>query len=175
MDNNIVTLNQLLNVSETIKENADLNNKVNQLIEECLFNRYDTINIKDKLLKLFADFKSARYLYDFPVEENISISPTYEVHASSSQRSTASQVENAVSRYLDKKIYTTDVYNSLIKVSYKLTDDEAVYMTNTFFTHIAEERIAEIIGISKTYLQKIKKSCLIKLWVELEKYCSEDD
>lgn len=171
----IVTLNQLLNVSDMIKDNADANSKVNQLLDEYICNQYDTIYIKDELLKLFATFKSARYLYDFPVEENVSISPTYEVHEGFTQRSTASQVENAVSRYVDKQLFTTDIYHSLIKVSYKLTNDEVVYMTNTFFTHKAEESIAEIIGISKTYLQKIKKSCLVKLWVELEKYCIKDD
>lgn len=171
----IVTLNQLLNVSDMIKGNADANSKVNQLLDEYICHQYDTIYIKDELLKLFAEFKSARYLYDFPVEENVSISPTYEVHEGFTQRSTASQVENAVSRYVDKQLHTTDVYHSLIKVSYKLTNDEVVYMTNTFFTHKAEESIAEIIGISKTYLQKIKKSCLVKLWVELEKYCIKDD
>lgn len=171
----IVTLNQLLNVGDTISDNANTNNKVNQLLDEYVCNQYDSANIKSELLKLFATFKSARYLYDFPVEENIKINPNYELREGFTQRSTSSQVENAVARYVDKQLLTTDIYNSIIKVSYKLTGDEVVYLINTFLTHKAEESIAEIIGISKTYLQKIKKSCLVKMWVELEKYCTQDD
>ncbi len=172
---NIVTLNQLLNIGELISNNATANSKVNQLLDEYVCNQYDHSYIKQELLKLFATFKSARYLYDFPVEENIKMSPNYELREGFTQRSTTSQVENAITRYIDKQILTTDIYYSIIKASYKLTDAEVVYLQNTFLTHKSEEDISELVGISKTYLQKIKKSCLIKLWVELEKYCIKDD
>lgn len=170
----IVTLNKLLEISNTISSNADQFSSVNQLLDEYVSNQYDCQDIKQKLLKLFAKFKSARYLYDFPVEENIKTTPNYDTREYSSQRSTASQVENAVARFVDKQLLTTDIYNSIIKVSYKLTKSEVVYLINTFLDHQAEESIAEIVGVSKTYLQKIKKSCLVKMWVELEKYCIDD-
>lgn len=172
---NIITLNQLLNVSNSITLNASQNKEYNQLLDEAICNRYNIIDNKKRLQDLFAKFKSARYLYDFPVEENIKINPNYEFHDSFTQRSTTSQVENAVSRYIDKQLLTTDIYNTLMKVSYKLTEDEVIYLINTFLTHKSEEDIAEILGISKTYLQKIKKSCIVKMWVDLKKYCKEDD
>ena len=170
----IVTLDQLINVGSTITDNANSNSEVNQLLDEYICNQYDCTNIKSELLKLFATFKSARYLYEFPKDANIKITPTYELREGFTQRSTTSQVENAVSRYVDKQLLTTDIYTSIIKTSYKLTGAEVVYLINTFLVHKSEENIAEIIGISKTYLQKIKKSCLVKLWVELEKYCQDD-
>ncbi len=170
----IVTLEQLLNVGDTIVNNANSNSKINQLLDEYICNQYDCITIKSKLLKLFATFKSARYLYEFPEDDNIKITPTYELREGFTQRSTTSKIENAVSKYIDKQIFTTDIYLSIIKTSYKLTSAEVIYLNNTFLIHVSEERIAEIIGISKTYLQKIKKSCLVKLWVELEKYCQDD-
>lgn len=171
---NVVTLNQLLNVSQTIKDNSSTNQQFNELLDAYICNQYDLVDIKDRLDKLFSFFKSARYLYDFPLEDSINISPNYDYKESFTQRSTQSKIENAVQGYIDKQIETTNIYYSLMKVSYKLTGDEVVYLENTFFTHRSEEDVAELIGISRTYLQKIKKSCLVKMWVDLKQYCDED-
>lgn len=172
--NNVVTLNQLLNVSSTIQDNASKNAEYNELLDNYVCMQYDILSDKEKLDKLFSSFKSARYLYDFPLEEQVSITPSYEYKESFTQRSITSQVENAVQRYVDMQILTTDIYYSIMKVSYKLTNDEVIYLINTFLAHKSEEDIAEIIGISRTYLQRIKKSCIVKMWVELKKYCEEE-
>lgn len=169
----IVTQNELLNIDNTIITNAGTFKGSNTLLEEYVYNRYDVLEEKSKLLKLFSDFKSARYLYDFPVETNMTITPLYEEKVGSAQRKIVSQVENAIERYVDKQLLTTEIYNSIIKVSFKLTGDEVIYLINTFLVHKSEEDIAYIIGISKTHLQKIKKSCIVKMWVELEKYCEK--
>lgn len=171
----IVTLNQLLDISNAITLNAQKHIEYNQLLDESICNSYDILENKKKLQELFAKFKSARYLYDFPIENNIRTTPVYEERIGFSQRTATSQVENAVVKHLDEMIYTTDIYNSLMKASYKLTGDEVIYLINTFLIHKSEDDIAELIGISKTYLQKIKKSCIVKMWVDLKKYCSEDD
>lgn len=175
MNNFIVTLDQLLTVSNTIRTNASKNQEYNQLLDDYICNQYDIADMRDNLYKLFAKFKSARYLYDFPVESNIKISSNYVLREEEVQRSTTSQIENAIERYVDKQLLTTEIYNSILKVSYKLTGDEVVYFINTFLSRKSEEEISEIIGVSRTYLQKIKKSCIVKLWVNLEKYCIEDD
>lgn len=171
----IVTLNQLLNIKDLIADNSKSYSDDNELLEDYVLGQYDTIHIREELLKLFADFKSARYLYDFPLDENIKITSSTSNHEVSTQKNTTSQIEKAIEKYIDKQLLTTDIYNSIIKVSYKLTNDEVLYLTYTFLTYKSEEYIAELIGISKSYLQKIKKSCLIKLWTELKKYCKEDD
>jgi len=171
----IVTLNELLNVSNSIKENADKHKEFNDLLEDVICNKYDTVYIKKELVDLFANFKSARYLYDFPIADTIKMTPIYERDESFHQRSNVSKVEQAVARCVDKQLLTTNVYYSIIKVSYKLTHDEVIYLLNTFLSHKSEEDIAEIIGTSKTSLQKVKKSCLVKLWVDLEQYCKKDD
>jgi len=171
----IVTQSELLNISNSIEDNAKIYKDGNQILDEVICKQYDVIRIKEKLKKLFEDFKSAKYLYDFPLEERIKISADYEYKVGSSQRSNASKVENAVLRETDKLIYTTDVYNSIINLSYKLTGYEAIYLINTFLRHKSEEEIATIIEMSKTYLQKIKKSCIVKMWINLKQYCDEDD
>ena len=171
----IVTLNELINISDYIKEVSDKNKQYNELIDEKICDRYDITDIKNQLIDLINRFKSARYLYEFPISNSIKITPTYERDESSHQRSNISKVEQAIEKQIDKQLLTTDIYNSIIKVSYKLIDAEVVYLINTFLTHKSEEDIAEIIGISKTYLQKIKKSCLVKMWTDLRQYCEIDD
>ena len=126
------------------------------------------------MLKLFENFKSARYLYKFPISDTIRINPTYESKEICFQKSSQSQIEKAVEKYVDKQILTTEIYNSILDVSNRLTNSECAYLINTFLQHKSEESIAEIIGISKTYLQRIKKSCIVKMWTELEKYCESD-
>lgn len=172
---NIVTLDQLVNISKVIIGNVEINEEFNLLLDESISNQFDILEGKKQLLDLFSKFNSARYLYDFPIEQNVKISPNYELHESSHQRIITSQVENAIERYVDKQLLTTEIYNSIIKLSYKLTNDESIYLLNTFFKHKSEEEISEIIGISKTYLQKIKKSCIVKMWIELKCYCENDN
>ena len=37
----------------------------------------------------------------------------------------------------------------------------------------SEDKISDLLNISRTYLQKIKASCIVKSWIELEKYVKE--
>ena len=171
----IVTLNELINISDYIKSASATNEEYNELIDEKICDQYDIVDIKKKLTDLFTNFRSARYLYNFPVSDSIRTTPIYEKDESFHQRNNVSQVENAVSRYVDKQILTTNIYNSILNVSSKLVDDEVVYMINAFLLRKTEEDIADILGISKTYLQKAKKSCLVKMWTDLRQYCETDD
>ena len=171
----IVTLNELINISDYIKSASSTNEEYNELIDEKICDQYDITDIKNKLVELINKFKSARYLYEFPIGESIKVTPTYERDESFHQRNNVSQVEKAIERKVDKQLLMTDIYNSIIKVSYKLSNSEVIYLINTFLTHKSEESISEILGISKTYLQKIKKSCLVKMWTDLQQYCETDD
>lgn len=171
----IVTINELININDAIESIAKKNIELNELLNDRICNQYDIVDIKKKLTDLFTTFRSARYLYNFPVSDSIRTTPIYEKDESFHQRNNVSQVENAVSRYVDKQILTTNIYNSILNVSSKLVDDEVIYMINTFLLRKSEEDIADILGISKTYLQKAKKSCLVKMWTDLRQYCETDD
>ena len=174
--NGIVTLDQLLNISKNISNYVEQNKVYNILLDENICNNYNIIEIKKKLQSLFTSFKSARYLYEFPVECSISISANYDEKLGGfTQRNNVSKIEQAIQKYTDKQLHTTNVYNTIMILSLKLTGDEAIYLINTFLAHKSEDDIAEIIGVSKSYLQKIKKSCIVKMWIDLKKYCEEDD
>lgn len=57
---NVVTLNQLINISDYVKEIAEQNKQHNELLSEQVCNSYDTSYIRNNLLELFNRFKSAR-------------------------------------------------------------------------------------------------------------------
>ena len=172
---NIVTLDQLLSIKNVLIQNASNYNEDNQLLNEFICDQYDYLKYRKLLKDLLTKFKLAKYLYNFPIENDIKITPNYELKENSVTNSNVSKVEKAVERYMDKQMLTTDIYNSLVKLSKKLTNSEAVYLINTFINTKSEDDIAEIIGISKTYLQKIKKSCIVKMWIELKEYCENKD
>ena len=129
----IVTLNELINISDYIKSASATNEEYNELIDEKICNQYDITDIKNKLVELINKFKSARYLYEFPIGESIKVTPTYERDESFHQRNNVSQVEKAIERKVDKQLLMTDIYNSIIKVSYKLSNSEVIYLINTWY------------------------------------------
>ena len=75
----------------------------------------------------------------------------------------------------DKLIDATSMYYSIMKLGYKFTNSEKVYFINTFLRSkpMSEDKISDLLNISRTYLQKIKASCIVKSWIELEKYVKE--
>lgn len=169
MINRIVSFEQLINIKETIKVNSEKYEQDNNVLESRIYNIYDVLAIKKDLISLFEDFKNAKYLYTFP--SNTKITSNYDYGSKVSSFSSASKIENAIERKIDKQLLTTEIYDSIIGLSYKLTGREAIYLINTFLNHKSEEEIAYMENVSKTYLQKIKKSCIVKMWIDLRKYC----
>lgn len=172
--NNTITLDKLLSIDSDLLDITRKYENQNYLLNDLDCSAYDLNKIKIQLKNLFLKFKNAKYLNKFPIENNVSLTPTYDVKISSSQRSTISQVDKAVMNYLDKQIWVSEVYDSLLILASKLTKSEAVYLIYTFLSYKSEEIIAEKLGICKTSLQRVKKSCLVKMYVELENYIEND-
>ena len=77
----IVTLNELINISDYIKSTSATNEEYNELIDEKICDQYDITDIKNKLVELINKFKSARYLYEFPIGESRSEEHTSELQS----------------------------------------------------------------------------------------------
>lgn len=173
--NNIVTLQQLTNIDEELILISNQIKDKNSLLSSQLCEQYEIKIIKKKLQNLFTEFKTAKYLYQFPIGEKIKVTSNYDYNESISLTTKVSKIEKAVETTIDKQIRITGIYNTLLILGSKLTNNEVVYLINTFFKHHSEENIAEKLYISKTYLQKIKKSCIIKMWIDLKKFCDENE
>jgi len=153
----------LINIS---RKYSDLN----VLLGDEIIENYNILDIKQQLLYLFSKFQSARYFIKTPIEEKAFVlSPSF-ARKEGYKYFNQSIIENTVATVVDNEILITSVYDHLRMVAQKLTIDEVDYLYYTFITHRTEETIAFKMGICKTSLQRIKKSCLIKLWFEYKDY-----
>lgn len=168
--NNVITFDQILNLGDTILE---ITSNKNILMDDSICSQYNIIKCKKNLQELFKEIKTSIYLFSFPKDE-IKITPNYDRKVGSFQKSKVSPVEKIVDRNIDSLLHMTDLYNKIIETCRSLTGDEGTYVHNTFFDTITEEKTAEIIGISRTQLQKIKKSSIVKLWIKLNTFIKED-
>lgn len=139
-------------------------------------NNYDVKEIRSKVEKIFIRFKDAKYVYKYPIEsEMIKITPSYQLREVMSQRSNVSQDESIVARRCEKEYWIVSFYSILMDIiATKLTKEEAIYLIDTFFKSKSEEYIAEKLAMCKGTLQKHKKSCLVKVWVELKALIEEE-
>ena len=169
----IVTLEQLLSLEDTLNSIVKEYDIRNDYIDEEICNQYDILEIKGSLSKILKRFKSARYLYDFSIDERISITPNYETKINQFQQTKDNINFIKVDNNIDARIETTNIYYALTMLCKNVTGDEFNYFMGTFFQRKSEDEIAYLIGISKTYLQKIKKSALVKAWTFLQKF--DDD
>jgi len=69
---------------------------------------------------------------------------------------------------LESLNWMTNFYNRILIIASKLTIQEATYLVDCFFSNKSEEVTCEKLRICRNTLQKVKKSCLIKTWVELK-------
>ena len=73
-----------------------------------------------------------------------------------------------VANNIEKQKWLTKFYKRLESISFKLTNEEIKYLVGTFFKGQSEEVLSENMGICRNTLRKIKKSCLVKMWIEME-------
>lgn len=170
----IISLDKLFSMPNEILNITKKNENLNDLLAIQDYQNYDVIQIKQKLQLLFKKFQAAKYLNKFPIEAIKNSSFVYDVCNAQKQNTKTSHIENAVQNHTDKEIWVTLFYNNIMILANKLTKEEAVYFINTFLLHKTEEKIAESLEICKTSLQKIKKSCLVKVWIELKDFLEEN-
>lgn len=165
-----LTLEMLLELPEKILSIAkDTKSVYLSLLEEETYGKYYFHDLKKDLSRIFNDFNDTKYSFSLSnAHENIT--HNYEIQGNKLLNNSSDKVANYVMKKIDSENMAVDIYNKVISLSHKLTYTEAIYFINTFFAKLGEEAISEKIGISRTYLQKIKKSCLVKMYFEFEKY-----
>ncbi len=157
-DNNFFELpKQILENLENKKETYR-NLLSNEVIEA-----YYYTNLRKDLLKSFTTFNDAKYID----KDYINISPIYGKEITKNKNK-QDKISNYIASKIDKQIWAKDFYDTIMSLSTKLTYSETYYLVNTFFNNKTEEEISEILNISRFTLQKIKKSCLVKTYLELK-------
>lgn len=167
-----LTYNKLLNFPNEFLEESAKYYEGSELLgkEEC--DKYNTKELKDKVEARFKKFKDARYIYKYPNEQYYkSMTPTlnYQAREVLVSRNLTSPQEKMITAMGDTQIWVEKFYYSLMEIiTTKMTEEEAVYLVECFFKNKSEDIIAEKLSMCKATLQKVKKSCLIKVWIEME-------
>ncbi len=154
-------------VIEITRKNEDQNILLS--LDVCM--KHDFVNYKKRIKNLFKRLKQIRYMNP---EEDVNITSNYELNSYRSTSSNSSSTESSVDAYIDMVIYENEVCQKILHLANKMTYEEGMYFVYTFLSSETEDCISEKLSISRTTLQKIKKSCLVKAWFELKIYCEDD-
>lgn len=165
-----LTYNELLNFPDEFLKESSKYYEVSELISKTECDKYNTKELKEKVEARFKKFKDARYIYKYPNEKYYQpITPNYQIHESMMTRNISNSRTGKIDSIMDKQVWVTKLYYSLMDtVTTKLTKQEAVYLIDSFFKNVSEEIIADKLSVCRQTLQKIKKSCLVKVWIEME-------
>lgn len=165
-----LTYVKFLNFPEDFLKTSNKYCELTDAISKRECDKYNLKELKDKVDKQMEIFKDTKYLYKYPDERyNISITPNYQLREAMVSRSISSSQENKIDPTINRQIWATKLYYSFMdSLSTRLTREECVYFIDSYFRRVSEDNIAEKLLICKATLQKIKKSCLIKVLTEME-------
>ena len=172
-----LTYSQLLNFPDAFMEKSAKYYQMVELISKEQCDKYDVKELTDKVEKRFKMFKDAKYIYKYPEEKYYtSITPDYTAREIIPTANKGSKHSKKIDIVSDNQLWVEKLYYSLMDtITTKLTKQEAVYLIDCFFKNIGEEEIADKLSICKVTLQRIKKSCLVKVWVEMEALVEFED
>ncbi len=161
-----LSFDDFLNLPKQILLTAQEHDEYASLLSETFIHQYYQKKMKQEIYRSVEKFKDAKYFYSCDSD----YSPSYSMDASLFRKKgeVADPVGNYVSHLVDDSWWVEQFYQCICKVACKLTMQEAIYFVDTFFGERSEEFISEKLGICRVTLQKIKKSCIVKLWLELK-------
>ena len=164
MVKNNLTLKHILLVHEEIINNSRINN-YNNLLSEKATEKYYNVELKKQIQQIFRKFKDLQYIISFEDEYSIQSKTNKEI-PSFSDGKISDPVGDYVEKNIDYYTWEENLYYTLLELSKKLKYEEAIYLIDSFFEGKSEEQISEKMLICRMTLQKIKKSCLVKIKIE---------
>ena len=137
------------------------------LLSKNMIDTYYYLEMKKDIAKVFTKYNDVKYLIGHSSHYGLS-STSFDTERVSTSKKNSDMVSNYVMKNIDLEIWAQDFYDIIISISSKLTLQEAVYLVDAFFANKSEEMISEKLCVCRKTLQNIKKSCLVKLYVEFK-------
>ncbi len=161
-----LSFDDFLNLPKSVLQTAQEHDEYASLLSDSFIHECYQRNMKTEISAYVQRFKDAKYMYSY---QGVCFS-NYRYDSVSHQNTAciSDPVGRYVTRFIDNSLWVEKFYQCICRVSYKLTMQEAIYFVDTFFAEHSEEMISEKLGICRVTLQKIKKSCIVKIWLELE-------
>lgn len=160
----LIPLDMALDIPKVISAKISIDN-FNNLLAKDLCEEYDTKTLKKEIVKKFQKYREVIYMMQW----KDSLGSNYRVEESlSTKHYVTDKMTDLVANNIEKQKWLTKFYKRLESISFKLTNEEIKYLVGTFFKGQSEEVLSENMGICRNTLRKIKKSCLVKMWIEME-------
>ncbi len=166
-----ITLKMLKSLPKRLLENMELTKNENHLkmLSKQIIQEYYYPDLRNDLADIFEDFNDSKYYFS-NVTQNYQLTPKYELLISNCSNSITDKVASLVEKNLTKQSWTVNFYNKINSLICKLTYKEGIYFIRAFLFYESDESISKELAISRNYLQKIKKSCLVKMYLEFKTY-----
>lgn len=162
--NKTISAKKLLSLPIDIQEIAKENEYVNLISEEVISKLY-TLDMRNELFEYMKHFNNLKYFYNSTTDYSVK-STNFTNSLKTKSSSKKSNVEQVVDKKVDDDLWLEEAYYHIVSLAHKINRSEQVYFVETFFRNSSEEAISEKLGICRKTLQHIKKSCLIKLYIE---------
>ena len=153
-----LSLEKFLELPEKIINTSLQNPDYLDLLSDSTCNMFYYKELKKDLSLIFDKFNDTKFLYTY----------SYGLRLGSFSNNIVDEIGNLVGKSIDNEIWASSIYNNIVSLSHKLTYKEAIYLVETFLSNKTEEQISEKLSICRKSLQKIKKSCLVKIYMELK-------
>ncbi len=163
-----ITLEMILELPKTLIRKAEEYNEYAVLLNETQYSLYEYKTLKEKVKSYFNYFKDLKFNYQFSTSYITSNSNGYSNICISSSNQISDPVFRISSEEIESLNWMTNFYNRSLIIASKLTIQEAIYLVDCFFSNKSEEITCEKLRICRNTLQKIKKSCLVKVWIEFK-------
>ena len=164
----VITLEMLLELPRALIRKAEEYNDYAVLLDKEQYSMYDYKTLKEEVSKYFNYFKDLKFCYQFSTTYISSSTNVYNDMNISPSNQISDPVFKTSVEELESLNWMTNFYNRILIIASKLTIQEATYLVDCFFSNKSEEVTCEKLRICRNTLQKVKKSCLIKTWVELK-------
>lgn len=133
-----------------------------------VINSYDIKEVKEKVSEYFRILNDVKYLIDSDVD-SLKATIFCDDKVSESQTRHQDVVLDAVVKREDMLRWSSDMVQASISLSKKLNQKEAIYIVAYFINHLSEEEVSEELCMTRKTLQILKKSALIKTYIEFKK------
>lgn len=166
-----ITLSMLISLPKRLLENIESTKNENCLtmLSKKIIQEYYYSSLRKDLADIFKDFNDSKNYFS-NISEDYCLTPNYEMIISNHPNSITDKVASLVEKNINKQNWTVNFYNKIDSLIRKLTYKEGIYFIRAFLLYESEESISEELAISRTYLQKIKQSCLVKMYLEFKPY-----
>lgn len=165
MELNLLERSEILGLPDKIIEQAKANTENDYLYSksETKKEKYNYREMRSDIKSCIDKFKDTNLYYNSLISYRPKASTINSINEWVKYCKKGDPFSKLIDKRTDDLIWAREFYYYIYDVAKQLTLDEAIYFVDDFFKGKTEDNIARELGMSKTTLTEVKRSCLIKV------------